>query len=253
MPHTVLLVDDEPKVLTNLQRGLRKESYEILCATSADAALDILRVRAVDVVISDQDMPGLTGTAFLAQVRKEFPETMRYILTGKATADVVLQAINESAISGFFTKPTRYVDLAETLRLTLQQKDIVKKAIRLLHTVEYQSAEVGWLRQPPTYVQIDSPRRIMAALLQPFLIQSKEVFLVEVQRKHIMSATLQSIQETNLVIDAQFSTLLRKHREQVVVVFPVLPQQHYALPTCIDQIYFNRLKLRFQDAHDDEE
>src|SRR5258706_16292574 len=69
-PYTILLVDDEPHVLAGLRRALRKEPYEILCADSVSHAFVYLRAKAVDLVISDQDMPGMTGTAFLAKVRQ---------------------------------------------------------------------------------------------------------------------------------------------------------------------------------------
>lgn len=124
MPHTVLLVDDEPNVLAGLQRVFYREGYEILCANSGNEALNILRTKPVDVVISDQDMPGMTGTAFLAKVREEFPETIRFILTGKATLDHAIQAINTGAVSRFFTKPCNNIDLTVAIRQALQQKDL---------------------------------------------------------------------------------------------------------------------------------
>jgi response regulator RpfG family c-di-GMP phosphodiesterase len=86
MPYTVLLVDDEPNVLAGLQRALRKEPYLIFSATSAEMALVVLQARTVDVVISDQDMPGMRGADFLAKVRQEFPDTVRFMLTGKPTS-----------------------------------------------------------------------------------------------------------------------------------------------------------------------
>src|SRR5919205_1077014 len=116
MSHTVLLVDDEPNVLAGLQRALRKEPYLIFSATSAEMALVVLQARTVDVVISDQDMPGMRGADFLAKVRQEFPDTVRFMLTGKATLAVALQAINEGAISRFFTKPCNPSELAITIK-----------------------------------------------------------------------------------------------------------------------------------------
>ena len=118
----VLVLDDEPKVLSGLKRALRKEPYELLCATTAEEAFAILHEWPIDVVISDQDMPGMTGTAFLAQVRQAYPSTCRFILTGKATLDVALQAINDDAVRQFFTKPCDPETLAQSIRNIIKEK-----------------------------------------------------------------------------------------------------------------------------------
>jgi signal transduction histidine kinase len=121
---TVLVLDDEPKVLAGLKRALRKEPYELLCAASAAEAFDILQTHRIDVVISDQDMPGMTGTAFLAKVREAYPATCRLMLTGKATLDVALQAINDDAVRQFFTKPCDHATLAQSIRNIIQEKTL---------------------------------------------------------------------------------------------------------------------------------
>jgi len=131
MSYTVLLVDDEPSVLDGLQRALRKEPYLILTATSAEMALEMLRTRAVDLVVSDYEMPGMHGTAFLAQVQQEFPEIMLFMLTGKATPEIAVQAINDGAISHFFTKPCDMVALAFTITQTLHQRTLMTTARHL--------------------------------------------------------------------------------------------------------------------------
>ncbi len=118
----VLLLDDEPKVLSGLKRALRKEPYELLCATSAEEAFGILEERPIDVVISDQDMPGMTETVFLAKVREVYPSTSRLMLTGKATLDVALQAINDDAVKQFFTKPCDHATLAQSIRNIIKEK-----------------------------------------------------------------------------------------------------------------------------------
>ncbi|WP_179131341.1 response regulator [Candidatus Entotheonella palauensis] len=120
----VLVLDDEPKVLSGLKRALRKEPYELLCATSAEEAFAILHERPVDVVISDQHMPGMSGTAFLAKVRETYPSTCRFMLTGKATLDVALQAINDDAVSQFFIKPCDPATLAQSIRNIIKEKTL---------------------------------------------------------------------------------------------------------------------------------
>jgi signal transduction histidine kinase len=120
----VLVLDDEPKVLSGLKRALRKEPYALLCATTTEEAFAILQERPIDVVISDQDMPGMTGTAFLAQVRQAYPATCRFMLTGKATLDVALQAINDDAVRQFFTKPCDPETLAQGIRNVIKEKTL---------------------------------------------------------------------------------------------------------------------------------
>jgi DNA-binding NtrC family response regulator len=140
MPHTLLFVDDEPHVTEALKRALRKEPYKILSAKSADEALGILVHKVVDVVVSDEQMPGMSGSQFLSIVSKKYPDTVRIILTGHASLVAAIRAINEGEIYRFLTKPCNEVDLAVTIRQALQQKELMSVSRRLLKKVRYQSA-----------------------------------------------------------------------------------------------------------------
>ena len=140
MAHKVLLVDDEPNVLMALRRALRKEPYQILTACSGNEALDLLETTEIDVVVSDQEMPGMTGTELLSRVDMLYPDTMRFMLTGKATLDTAIQAINKGAITRFFTKPCNELDLVITIRQALEHKDLMTQAWRLLKKVKRQNA-----------------------------------------------------------------------------------------------------------------
>jgi DNA-binding NtrC family response regulator len=160
MTHTVLLVDDEPYILSSLQRGFefRNETFETLSASSAREALVILEAKDIDLVIADQDMPGMSGTELLAEIHKKYPDTVRYMLTGQGTLDVAIQAINSGAISRFFTKPCIIADLAVSIRQSLEHKELTAAAKQLLQTVKKQSTELERLeRQHPgiTDVKID--------------------------------------------------------------------------------------------------
>lgn len=139
-PHRVLFVDDEPRVTEALKRALRREPYEILSATSAEEALRILSGQAIDVVISDECMPGMSGTEFLAQVCRRFPETIRMVLTGHANVEMAIRAINQGEIYRFFTKPCNEVDLAVTIRQALRQKELLAESRRLLRVAHRQAA-----------------------------------------------------------------------------------------------------------------
>lgn len=155
--HIVLLVDDEPHILAGLRRVLHKEPYELLCAGSVDEAFIFLRAKTVDAVITDQDMPGMRGTTFLAKVCREFPETVRFMLTGKPSLEVAIQAINAGAIHRFFTKPCNYTDMLITLRQALQQHDLLVAAKSLLQAVRGQSAALEQLER--THPGITTVRR----------------------------------------------------------------------------------------------
>ena len=174
MSHKVLLVDDEPNVLDGLRRALHKEPYEVVCASSAIEGLSILRSEAIDLVVSDEDMPGMRGTEFLAKVREEFPDTVRFVLTGKATLEVAVEAINRGAVSRFFTKPCNYVELAIAIRESLRQKDLMTEALRLLHTVKRQTAALEALEQ-----QIPGITRVNRDARGAVILSDKDVAAAE--------------------------------------------------------------------------
>jgi DNA-binding NtrC family response regulator len=121
------LVDDEPHVIESLARALRDEPYEILGATSASEALRILANRPVDVVVSDEKMPGMSGSDFLARVCRDYPDTIRIMLTGHASVEAAMRAINEGEIYRFFLKPCNQVDLILAIRQALHQKEEIEE------------------------------------------------------------------------------------------------------------------------------
>ena len=140
MKHSILIVDDEPTIRKLLVDAFSREPYEIHSADSAKEGLAILERTRVDVVISDEIMPGMSGSEFLAFVRQKYPETIRMILTGHASLEAAIRAINEGEIYRFFTKPCNIFDLSVTVRQALQQKDLTEESRRLLRLVQQQSA-----------------------------------------------------------------------------------------------------------------
>jgi two-component system, probable response regulator PhcQ len=137
---TILFVDDEPNVTDALKRALRREPYEFLTATSGTAALKILEGQYVDVVVSDEQMPGLSGSVFLSMVRKQFPHTIRMILSGQASLEAAVRAINEGQVHRFFLKPCNPTDLAFTIQQALSHKRLEEKCRRLLREYQRQAA-----------------------------------------------------------------------------------------------------------------
>lgn len=101
----LLILDDEDNILRSLKRLLRRDGYRILATTSAAEAFRILASESVQVVLSDQRMPEMTGTEFFSRVKLLHPGTVRIILSGYTDLDSVTDAINRGAIYKFMTKP----------------------------------------------------------------------------------------------------------------------------------------------------
>jgi len=135
---TVLFVDDEPALLDGLRNALRREPFQILTASSAKMGLELLSQRPVDVVVSDERMPGISGSEFLGIVRQRHPQTLRIILTGQASLEAAIRAINEGEVYRFLTKPCSPVQLAHTIRDALLIRDLTREASRLLTTAKRQ-------------------------------------------------------------------------------------------------------------------
>lgn len=103
--HTLLLVDDEPGIRTALSRLLRGDGYHILTAATGVEGLEMLAINPVQVIISDQRMPGMSGTEFLSTVKELYPDTVRIILSGYTDLEVVTESVNRGAVFKFLTKP----------------------------------------------------------------------------------------------------------------------------------------------------
>ncbi len=155
MQHTILIVDDEPSARELLTNVFSREPYDVLCADSAEEALGILVQEPVDVVLTDEVMPGMSGSELLAIVRQQYPDIIRMILTGYANLKTAIRAINEGEIYRFFTKPCNMVDLTMTIRQALQHKDLMAENQRLLSIVKQQSLSLEALeRQHPGITKV---------------------------------------------------------------------------------------------------
>ena len=139
----ILCVDDEPAVLEGLRLALRPYPFEILTAASAIRGLEILAATPVDVVVSDEQMPGMSGSEFLEIVCRKYPETVRITLTGQASLDAAIRAINEGEIYRFVLKPCNPVDLAHNIQSALQLKRLRDESVQLLAALRQRTADLS--------------------------------------------------------------------------------------------------------------
>lgn len=113
--NSILLVDDEPSILRALKRLFMPLKCQVLLASSAPEAINILTEQSIDLIICDMRMPGVSGDQFLAQAALKWPETERIMLSGYSDAETTISAINNGAISRFILKPWDDQDLLKTV------------------------------------------------------------------------------------------------------------------------------------------
>jgi response regulator RpfG family c-di-GMP phosphodiesterase len=143
----VLFVDDEPNILTALQRLFRKEDFRVFTAPSGEAGLELLRATHVPVVISDYRMPAMNGVAFLAQVKQLLPDSVRVILSGFADAQVIVDAINKGEVFRFHPKPWDDQELLITIRQCLEHYHLRREHAQLSHQTRQQNEQLRQLNE----------------------------------------------------------------------------------------------------------
>ncbi len=111
---TVLFVDDEERVV-NLLRMIFRNQYDVLVATSGSQALQLMKDRHVDVLVTDQRMPGMTGIELLAHARESSPHTVRLLLTGYTDLAAIVGSVNEGEVFRFLNKPWDHHEIQSTL------------------------------------------------------------------------------------------------------------------------------------------
>ena len=133
----IVCVDDEPRILKGLRRRLGRD-YDVSIAESGDEGLRLMRTtEPFQVVVSDMRMPGMSGAQFLAQVRTEFPDTVRILLTGQSDLNDAIAAVNEGNIFRFLSKPCppevlmpALADATEHYRLIQAERELLEGTVR---------------------------------------------------------------------------------------------------------------------------
>ncbi|NCN70041.1 MAG: EAL domain-containing protein [Betaproteobacteria bacterium] len=123
---TLLLVDDEANILSALKRLLRRDGHQILTANNGAEGLKILAEHRVDIILSDQRMPGMTGVDFLRAAKALYPDTIRIVLSGYTELQSVTDAINEGAVYRFLTKPWDDDALREQINKAIEYRQVIE-------------------------------------------------------------------------------------------------------------------------------
>ncbi|MEM8768344.1 MAG: response regulator [Pseudomonadota bacterium] len=176
---TLLFLDDERRVLSSMRAMFRRD-YHVFVADNGQEALEIVERENVDVVISDQRMPKMTGVEFLTKVKSRCPEAMRILLTGYADLEAIEASINEGEVFRYLMKPCPPDDLKKAIAMAVEAarssdadvapaEDAPKEAAELIpfpgkHKAPPRGATVHSLpsarqRKTPAAAQKAAPRR----------------------------------------------------------------------------------------------
>lgn len=143
MKQTVLMVDDDQNLLDGMQRTLRGEPYRVLTAAGGEKALAVLAIQNVDVLVSDNQMPGIGGVELLTAVRRDHPAIVNLMLSGQASIGTVVQALNQGQIFRFLIKPCDQEELRRNIRQALAHKLLLDGCRLMLPMFRRQSALLG--------------------------------------------------------------------------------------------------------------
>ena len=140
---TLLLVDDEESILSALKRVFRRDGYQVITATSGALGLEALTRQPVDVILSDQRMPGMTGIEFLREARRLYPHTLRMTLSGYTDLQSIIEAVNEGAVYKFLTKPWDDELLRSHVAHAFEQSELAAENARLWAAVQQANHELA--------------------------------------------------------------------------------------------------------------
>lgn len=138
----LLCVDDERQILTSLRRLFRRSGHAVITANSAAEGLEVLAHNEIDVVISDMRMPEMDGNQFLTEVARQWPDTVRMLLTGYSDMDSTIGAINNGGIYRYIPKPWDDTDLLMCVDRALENKRLRHERDRLTALTQEQNQQL---------------------------------------------------------------------------------------------------------------
>ena len=142
----ILYVDDE-KLSHLIFRAVFEDDYEIHTALSAREGLEILRREPIQLLITDQCMPDMTGAELLAAIRDEFPAIGRVMLSAYSDIDAVIQAINAGRVDRYVSKPWEGDELKAVIDRVLEESDRRMRHERMIEELRQEAAREKALRR----------------------------------------------------------------------------------------------------------
>ena len=147
MAERIAFVDDEDLVLGTLSQIFENEPYEVYTFDAPSKAVEAMEKHPFCLVVSDQMMPEMDGTEFLAKVRERWPDTIRILMTGYAETETVIRAINQGSVFRFVSKPWGIRELKQIVKDAIDQYRLVDEHRELTRLTEEQNRELIELNQ----------------------------------------------------------------------------------------------------------
>src|SRR3954469_15161317 len=141
MYRTILVVDDEESVRYALKRTLERDGYPVLEAEDGEEALQILGQKPVQLLISDHNMPKMTGVELFKLAGVRYPNVIRIMLTGDQDPEVPVRSINEAEVYRFLRKPWNAADLRTVIHFAFRVARLEEQKRRLVEMVREQLGE----------------------------------------------------------------------------------------------------------------
>ena len=147
MNQTLLIVDDEPNVISSLGRQLRQGGYTIYSANSGKKGLRLLNEKDIGVVLSDLMMPEMDGITFLELVKQHKPDVVRMLLTANGSLNNAMAAVNRLQIFGYLTKPWSAEQLKGTVARAFKQYNLIEENKRLQQLTQAQNRQLSLINE----------------------------------------------------------------------------------------------------------
>ena len=138
----VVLYVDDSSVNLILFKETFKNDYELILTEYPEEALKILEEREVQVLVSDQRMPNMSGTELLEIVAEKHPDVRRYLLTAFTDAETVIEAVNVGRVHGYIKKPLKSDEIRASINSSLEIYQLRKKNQQILEELEQANAEL---------------------------------------------------------------------------------------------------------------
>jgi signal transduction histidine kinase len=192
----LLVIDDEEEIVKALYRQFRRD-YNVYVAHSAEEGYRIVTETPIQVIISDQRMPTMTGAEFFSRIKSEYPDAIRLLLTGYADIDAVVAAINDGNVFRYITKPWDPVELETIVQQAFERYQLIIDNRRLLQDLRDANARLE-----------ERVRERTAELAQA----NKQLKALNELKNEFMGIAAHDLR-TPLSVIQGFSSLLRRHSD----------------------------------------